>query len=113
MKRLIIIALVVCFGASFVYAGKEVVTPSVLLLNTDKGELIKAEFIWGATPGLNTCKVTYIIWNNDRTEIYKIVTFIIDGADFDALVSGYGATMESRLEVETWQDIQNRWELVQ
>lgn len=92
--------------------GKNVTTPSLLLLNSDKVSLISAEFIWGSQPSENICRVNYSIHNNDRTENIRTIIFDITEADFTALVNGYGATMESRLETDVWQDIQDKFDLV-
>ena len=111
MKKLgmIILMLFAVLVSSLLIAGKQVTLPQTVAMNTDKGELIGANFLWGQE---NTCVVTYVIWNNDRTSIIKSVSFVISGDDFVSLVSGFGATMESRLEADIWQDIQNRFELV-
>jgi len=92
--------------------GRNVTTPSEILLNSDKLELISAEFAWGSDPGENTCSVTYEVWNSGRTEKVRIITYVISGSDFATLVSGYGGTMESNLESSIWQDIQSRFGLV-
>ena len=112
MKKITVIAIIVLVLCGLVYAGKQVVLPSALSLNSDKVELISAEFFWGATIVETTCVVTYKIQNNDRTRTYREVSFSIGGDDFAALVDGYGTTMESRLETIIWQDIQDKFELV-
>jgi hypothetical protein len=111
MKNLI---LVLVFGLLVVsaFAGKEAVTPQVLLLNSDKTELMSAEFVWGSNPDNNICRVTYRVWNDDRTAILREITFDITEGDFTDLVLGYGGTMESRLEAGIWQDIQSKFNLV-
>ena len=111
MKK--IIGLIVIFlMTTLCFAGKETVTPSALLLNSDKVELISAKFIWAADPAGNICRITYKVWNNNRTSLIREIVFDISLADFTALVSGYGGTMETRLETSIWQDIQSRFELV-
>lgn len=98
--------------ASIAIAGKEVVTPSALLLNSDKAELISAKFIWAPDPAENICRVTYRIWDNDRSDLIREITFDISATGFSDLVAGFGATLENRLEVDIWQDIQTKFELV-
>ena len=110
MKKIIVLVLVL--AATYVFAGKQVVTPSVLLLNSDKIELVSAEFIWGADPSGNICRITYKVHNNNRTEMVREVVYDISDADFTTLVSGFGGTMETRLEADIWNDIQSRFELV-
>jgi len=113
MKKITVIAIILFFVlCGLVYAGKEVVLPQELLLNSNKGVLISAKFLWGATAADNTCVVTYRIQNNDRTRTYRDVSFTISDTDFTALVTGFGLTMEARLETNIWQDVQNKFELV-
>jgi len=107
---LVLIALSILCGVSF--AVKEVVLPQSLLLNSDKAVLVSAQYVWGETAGDSTCVVRYRVQTNDRAETYKDVFFTIQGADFTALVLGFGGTMETRLETSIWQDIQTRFELV-
>ena len=110
MKKLVI--LLCLFIIPFAYAGKEATIPSAILLNSDKVELIGAEFLWGSDPVNNICRVTYRVWNNDRTSAIREIVYDIEGTDFTALVNGFGATLESRLETSIWQDIQNEFDLV-
>ena len=92
--------------------GKEATLPSAILLNSDKVELISAEFIWGSDAADNICRVIYKVWNDNRTFLTREMSFGIVQADFTALVLGFGGTLETRLETSIWQDIQDKFELV-
>ena len=92
--------------------GKQTVSPSALQLNSDKLELISAKFVWGSTPSLNSCLITYKVMNDDRTDLVREIEFNVTSTAFATLVSGYGATLESNLETAIWQDIQSKFVLV-
>lgn len=109
MKKVFMSLGILILLAGLVFAGKQVITPKQIILNTDKVELMEANFKWGSLPEDNTCVVTYKIWNDTQGKLLREETYVISGADFNSLVSGYGATMESRLESNIWQNIQNNW----
>lgn len=108
MKKVFIILLILLVG-TLAYSGKEVTTPSVLDLNSNKVDLVSAKFVWGSTSAGNLCQITYKVQNNDRSQDYVTITYNVSGAAFTTLVSGFGATLESNLETNIWQDLQTRF----